>query len=87
MTLIAKMQDGRRESKVEDLMCLRRLEDLEVKMGVIVRQIEEERKENAEKIEVLGAKVIKHFGTELWKLKRNLCSFLQEKEREIGQID
>ena len=31
-------------------MCLRRVEDLEVKMGLIVQQIEEERDENGEKI-------------------------------------
>lgn len=67
-------------------MCLKRVEDLEVKMGVLVRQIEEEKEENAEKIEVLGTKIIRYFGTELWKLKRNLCSFLQEKERKIEEI-
>lgn len=52
-----------------------------------MQQIEEERLENVEKIEELGAKVIRHFGKELWKLKNSLSNFMQEKERSIHQID
>ena len=38
-------------------------------------------------MEQLGAKVIRHFGTELWKLRQSLSSFMQQKQRSIHQID
>lgn len=69
------------------MMGLRRVEDLEIRMGVIAQQIEEERLENMGKIEGLRVNVIRHFGKELWKLKNSLLNFMQEKERSMQQID
>ncbi len=52
---------------------------MESRLRVITVQIEEERQDTNEKLELLANRLVKYFGKEVWRIKGGVFQFLNEK--------
>lgn len=82
--LITKLQNNNaKKVEADKNFLLFKIEDLEVKLGLIINQMDQERSEIEAKIDKLTLKVIKYFGKEVWKLKGTIFQFIKENEKKM----